>query len=133
MLPASGALLPFRSAKSLPGSRRTGLVMLQLALPGLHLEKDYLAFRRDLRRYANNFNFWQRVMYDRLGAEETALLDVNGSAGWDLLELMLQSRGESREANGEVLWEAGRNCRVSAAEALRHRYFDGQVSRRLCA
>jgi len=90
-----------------------GLVLLQMALPGLRPDSALISLRRQLERPGCDLEGWRESAERRGGAAAAdgfALLDEEGGAGWELV-LRTVRMPPSR--------------RLSAAAAARHRFVAG--------
>lgn len=67
-----------------------GLILMQLAVPSLRTPGAFKAFNTALR--ANNCNLLTWRASARLSASQTAILDAEDGAGWDLAAALLQPR-----------------------------------------
>lgn len=90
-----------------------GMVLLQMAFPSLRSDSQLIAFNRKLESMDYDLAAWRQQMEQR-GSREAAqgfeLLDLDGGAGWDLLQRL-------------VAYDPG--SRLSASQALNHRLFGG--------
>ena len=67
-----------------------GLVLMQLALPKLRSSTSVKKFNNQLKEHRYDLMSWQES--ERLSARDTALLDANYGAGWNLAEALLRPR-----------------------------------------
>lgn len=67
-----------------------GLVLMQLALPKLRSSTSIKKFNNQLKEHRYDLMSWQES--ERLSARDTALLDANYGAGWNLAEALLRPR-----------------------------------------
>ena len=115
-VPALAALLaPFAWQYGRPDlfdSYSAGVVLLQLAVPQLRTATGQRGFNSDLAACGFDLAAWRNTSNKARNYDFT-LLDRNSGAGWDLACQLLRERGEYNRG------------RLSAAEAMRHRFFRG--------
>eukprot|EP00898_Chlorokybus_atmophyticus_P007607 jgi/Chlat1/7848/Chrsp66S07296 len=85
-----------------------GIMLLQMALPQLRSMNGLKMFNRDIARYNWNLKEWRARCAHRYNFD---VLDMDFGAGWDLACKLVCRRGPLRRG------------RLSASQALRHRYF----------
>lgn len=87
-----------------------GIVMLQMAVPQLRSQQGQRGFNQSLAQCDFDLARWRNstVMAQRCDFE---LLDRQGGAGWDLVCRLVKEKNQYNRG------------RLSASEALRHRYF----------
>jgi serine/threonine protein kinase len=87
-----------------------GIVMLQMAVPQLRSQQGQRGFNQALAQCDYDLARWRNssVMAQRCDFE---LLDRQGGAGWDLVCRLVKEKDQYNRG------------RLSASEALRHRYF----------
>lgn len=95
-----------------------GIVFLQLTVPSLQSSRMVRAFRRDLERCGWDLDAWRNGASPSARQATFELLDADRGAGWDLAKRLVCRRP------GYFL-----PARLSAAAALRHRYFGGPLGR----
>lgn len=71
-------------------SYSAGLVLMQLALPKLRTGTGLKSFNSSLKSVAFDVKAWRRRA--NLSSKDTAILDADDSAGWDLAEALLRPR-----------------------------------------
>ena len=102
-------------------SYSAGVVLMQLALPFLRPTPSLRTFNGTLARLGHDLLLWR----DRsaLPARETALLDADGGAGWDLAAGLLRPREVELDGAGGVRFvSTGTAPRLTPGAALRHPY-----------
>ena len=102
-------------------SYSAGVVLMQLALPFLRPTASLRTFNGTLARMGHDLLLWR----DRsaLPARQTALLDADGGAGWDLAAGLLRPREVELDGAGGVRFvSTGTAPRLTPAAALRHPY-----------
>ncbi|BDA45257.1 probable serine/threonine-protein kinase STN8, chloroplastic at N-terminal half [Coccomyxa sp. Obi] len=99
----------------------TGLVLMQLAVPRLRSSSALRSFNRSLQNLRCDLNEWR--VSERLPASQTAALDADNGAGWDLAQALLRPRKvEVREDGGVDFINEGRGARLRVFAALKHRF-----------
>ena len=119
----SQAISPLLWARFMPDRfdmYSAGLIMAQLAVPALRSESALRGFTRSLRRADYDLEKWRRRSGRQFSSAQTAALDADGGAGWELLGALLRPR---KHSDATQLLSASRR-RPSAQEALRHRFMD---------
>ena len=119
----SQAMSPLLWARFMPDRfdmYSAGLIMAQLAVPALRSEGALRGFTRSLRRADYDLEKWRRRSGRQFSSAQTAVLDADGGAGWELLSALLQPR---KHSDATQLLSASRR-RPSAQEALRYRFMD---------
>ena len=69
---------------------RAGLVLLQLAIPRLRSSAGIKQFNLQYKKARFNLQAW--LDKERLPAKESAILDADAGAGWDLAAALLRPR-----------------------------------------
>ncbi|XP_031102228.1 serine/threonine-protein kinase STN8, chloroplastic [Ipomoea triloba] len=85
-----------------------GIVLLQMAIPGLRSTAGLKNFNLELKQAGYDLNTWRERCRSRF---DFSILDLDSGRGWDLATKLISDRGSLR-----------RN-RLSASAALRHPYF----------
>ena len=67
-----------------------GLVLMQLAVPKLRTQSALKAFNKALQACKCDLGSWRER--ERLAPAQTALLDADNGAGWDLAQALLRPR-----------------------------------------
>lgn len=67
-----------------------GLVLMQLAIPKLRSAGGIKQFNQQFKKARFDLQVWRER--ERLPRRETAILDAEGSAGWDLAASLLRPR-----------------------------------------
>ena len=119
----SQAMSPLLWARFMPDRfdmYSAGLIMAQLAVPALRSEGALRGFTRSLRRADYDLEKWRRRSGRQFSSAQTAVLDADGGAGWELLGALLRPR---KHSDATQLLSASRR-RPSAQEALRYRFMD---------
>ena len=119
----SQAMSPLLWARFMPDRfdmYSAGLIMAQLAVPALRSEGALRGFTRSLRRADYDLEKWRRRLGRQFSSAQTAVLDADGGAGWELLGALLRPR---KHSDATQLLSASRR-RPSAQEALRYRFMD---------
>ncbi|KAK9814185.1 hypothetical protein WJX72_001933 [[Myrmecia] bisecta] len=102
-------------------SYSTGLVLMQLAVPKLRTSSGLKNFNSALKRYNYDLYKWRDA--ERLPARQTAVLDADDGAGWDLAESLLRPREVKVDDNGGVSFVSrGGAIRLPIGIALKHRF-----------
>ena len=96
---------------------------MQLAVPKLRSASGLLKFNSAFKEAAYDLGTWR----DRanLPAKETAILDAEDAAGWDLAEALLRPRAiDINEESGRVKFvnTNGQAARLGVSLALNHRF-----------
>jgi len=89
-----------------------GMILVQMSIPELRSMRSQRGFVSDLEEYSNDLKTW-RAESPRAQNADFSLLDMNNGAGWDLACKLVCRRN------------AFMRGRLSAKEALGHRYFFG--------
>eukprot|EP00798_Chlamydomonas_sp_ICE-L_P016250 gene16250-22425_t len=98
-----------------------GVVLLQITVPSLRNSKGLDSFNKSFGpKFNYNLRSWRRN--SKIGREEFELLDCNNGAGMDLVTSLLQPRHTETDDKGVVSFHDDRAPRISAAEALNHRF-----------
>ena len=101
-----------------------GIIFMQLAVPALRSDRGLKAFNEDIKTAGYDVYKWREAA--NLAPVQTAVLDANGGAGWELAAALLCARPvdwAEAPANGS-------GGRPSAAEALGARFFAERASLR---
>ncbi|KAK9901304.1 hypothetical protein WJX75_005502 [Coccomyxa subellipsoidea] len=99
----------------------TGLVLMQLALPKLRSAGALRAFNKQFQAMRCDLNEWRAR--ERLPASQSAALDIDDGAGWDLAQALLRPRKlEVRDDGGVEFINEGRGARLRIFAALKHRF-----------
>lgn len=96
---------------------------MQLAVPKLRTSSGLLKFNEALKAADYDLAVWRERT--NLPAKETALLDADDSAGWDLAEALLRPRKiEVNEDSGTVKFVNTNKqaARLGVSQALDHRF-----------
>lgn len=67
-----------------------GLILLQLAIPKLRVSANIKTFNTQLKKFKYDLMAWRNS--EGLSAKETAVLDANSGAGWNLAAGLLRPR-----------------------------------------
>jgi hypothetical protein len=105
-----------------------GIVLLQLALPGLRQPRGLQLFHSEYEKCNFNLDKW-REQCRWLTKRDTAELDANDGAGWELAQALLRPRSILVGDDGSVSFVTGSNIpmRIGAREAISHRYLQPAV------
>lgn len=95
-----------------------GIVLMQLAMPSLRTNSGLQGFNRGLKKYKYDLYRWRDANKGQLSRSKTAVLDAGDGAGWELAAELLRPRPYEAE-DAEDARE-----RLSAEEALKHRFFE---------
>lgn len=109
-----------------------GLVLMQLALPKLRSSSGLKAFNSSLESVEYDLMAWRRRA--GMSPKDTAILDADASAGWELAEALLRPRQiEVDEETGAVKFVNTNHeaIRLSVSLALTHTFMQ-QVRHVLC-
>ncbi|KAI8473395.1 MAG: kinase-like domain-containing protein [Monoraphidium minutum] len=99
-----------------------GIILMCLALPALRAPRGLGLFLNELRWAKYDLDRW-RATTRWAGPKDLAALDADGGAGWSLARALLRPRSVAVADNGVVSFVGGGGpARLSAPEALRHRY-----------
>ena len=113
-IPGLAALLAplawFYGRPDLFDSYSAGVVLLQMAVPQLRTATGQRGFNADLAAQGYDLAAWRNTS-GKARQCDFSMLDRNGGAGWDLACRLVRERGGLNRG------------RLSAAEAMRHRYF----------
>lgn len=85
-----------------------GIVLLQMATPGLRSAAGLKNFNNELKGVGYDLNRWREKTRMRA---DLSILDLDSGRGWDLATKLVSERGVFKRG------------RLSAAAALRHPYF----------
>ena len=100
-----------------------GLVLMQLALPKLRSSSGLKAFNSSLESVEYDLMAWRRRA--NMSPKDTAILDADDSAGWELAEALLRPRQiEVDEETGAVKFVNTNHeaVRLSVSLALTHNF-----------
>lgn len=101
-----------------------GIIFMQLAVPALRSDRGLKAFNEDIKTAGYDVYKWREAA--NLAPVQTAVLDANAGAGWELAAALLCARpADWAEAPAN-----GSGGRPSAAEALGARFFAERASLR---
>ena len=95
-----------------------GIVLMQLAMPSLRTNSGLQGFNRGLKKYKYDLYRWRDANKGQLSRSKTAVLDAGDGAGWELAAELLRPRPYEAEDAEEA------RERLSAEEALKHRFFE---------
>ncbi|PSC68256.1 Serine threonine-kinase SNT7 [Micractinium conductrix] len=96
-----------------------GIVLMQLGLPFLRTTSSLRTFNGALARCNHDLEEWRAR--SGLPSRQTALLDANDGAGWDLAANLLRPRQIVNDDRGSVIFlNTGRAPRLTATGALKH-------------
>ncbi len=99
-----------------------GITLMCLALPALRTPRGLGLFLKEFERAEYDLDVW-RARNLRTGGRDLAALDANDGAGWQLAQSLLRPRSIEVGEGGSVAFVGGGGKqRLSATEALRHRY-----------
>lgn len=96
---------------------------MQLAIPKLRSASGLQKFNSALKEADYDIHTWRARA--SLPAKETAILDAEDSAGWELAEALLRPREiEIDEESGSVTFvnAKGQATRLGVSQALNHRF-----------
>ncbi|KAI8466377.1 MAG: hypothetical protein J3K34DRAFT_524625 [Monoraphidium minutum] len=101
-----------------------GIVLMSLVLPTLRTPRGLGLFLKEFEKTKYDLDAW-RASCRWAGPRDFALLDADGGAGWAVAQALLRPRSVEVSADGGVAFVGGGGApmRMSAAEALRHRFF----------
>lgn len=85
-----------------------GIILMQMAVPSLRSTPALKNFNSELKTASYNLNTWRERTRSR---PDLRILDLDSGSGWDLATKLISERSSLRRG------------RLSAAAALRHRYF----------
>ena len=105
-----------------------GIMLLQLALPGLRQPRGLQLFHAEYEKSNYDMAKW-RQQCRWLTKRDTAQLDANDGAGWDLAQALLRPRSILVGDDGSVSFVTGSNIpmRIGAREAISHPYLQPAV------
>lgn len=105
-----------------------GIVLLQLALPGLRQPRGLQLFHSEYEKCTYDIEKW-REQCRWLSKRDTSALDANNGAGWDLAQALLRPRSILVGDDGSVSFVTGSNIpmRIGAREAISHPYLQPAV------
>lgn len=105
-----------------------GVVMLQLSLPFLRSSSSIKNWKQTMIRLKHDIKQWR--VKAKLSSRQTALLDANDGAGWDLVEALLQPREIEGDGRGGVKFVdmTGKAPRMTPVEALKHPFVVNKVA-----
>ena len=113
---ATSSVLWRRHAPQLFDMYSLGVILLQLAVPAFRTDAGLRRFVQGFERSGYDLAVWREKYGRKLRASDTAVLEEDGEAGWELLGELLRPRDlETPAAAGEK--------RPEAAQALKHRFF----------
>lgn len=105
-----------------------GVVLLQLSLPFLRSSSSIKNWKQTMIRLKHDIKEWREKA--KLSSRQTALLDANDGAGWDLVEALLQPREIEGDGRGGVTFvdRTGKAPRLTPIEALKHPFIVNRQS-----
>ena len=107
-----------------------GIILMQLAVPSLRSDRGLKAFNEALAAVGHDLLAWRAAA--ALPLVQTAVLDGNEGAGWELAEALLRPRPPGwADPAGIAASVGGARSRPSAEEALASRFLTTPAPRRL--
>jgi len=106
-----GPILWAKYKPDLFDSFSAGMILLQMAIPEIRPASSQQIFRYDLSKFDNYLPTWRSSGTSKSRLMDFTILDKDNGAGWDLACKLLHNRNQNYRG------------RLSAEEALRHRYF----------
>lgn len=103
-----------------------GLVLMQLAMPHLRTKSALQAFHASFKRCRYDLMRWRTI--SSLTEQQTAVLDANGGAGWELAAALLRPRKVQVLSDGHVYFTNEGKPRPSAEQALGFRFVEPALS-----
>lgn len=105
-----------------------GVVLLQLSLPFLRSGSSIKNWKQTMIRLDHDVKQWREK--SRLSSRQTALLDANGGAGWELVESLLRPREIEGDGRGGVKFvdRTGKAPRLTPTDALKHPFIVNKQS-----
>ena len=98
-----------------------GVILLQLGLPFMRSQSTLKNWRGTFARCGYDLEEWRSLA--SLSSRQTALLDADDNAGWDIAAGLLRPRKVDFDGDGIVRFiNTGKAPRLTAQAALRHRY-----------
>jgi len=102
VLPVALALSPVLWQLNLPDRfdmYSTGVMLLQMCIPGLRGDNELIKFRRALEENDNDLTAWRNSLPPRQAAKFAdgfAVLDLDDRAGWRLVKQLMATQGSAR-------------------------------------
>ena len=122
------------SLTAAPCDYTAGLCLMQLAVPRLRSASNLQKFNTALMAAGHDLAAWR--VRANLPAKETAILDADNAAGWQLAEALLRPRKiVTDEETGTVKFinTNGQAARLGVSQALGHRFMQQVGSACLCS
>eukprot|EP00892_Ulva_mutabilis_P003427 jgi/Ulvmu1/1456/UM011_0186.1 len=97
-----------------------GLILLQLSMPHLRTKSALQAFHASFKRCRYDLMRWRTI--SSLTEQQTAVLDANDGAGWELAAALLRPRKVQVLSDGHVYFTNEGKQRPSAEQALEFQF-----------
>jgi hypothetical protein len=103
-----------------------GITLMCLVVPSLRTPRGLAQFLKDYERAGYDLDRWRQTTRSA-SARDLAVLDADDGAGWGLAQALLRPRSIEVGDDGSVSFisNGGAPQRISATEALRHRFLRG--------
>ena len=112
---ATSSMLWRRHAPQLFDMYSLGIILLQISVPTFRTDAGLRRFAQGFERCEYDLAKWREQYGRKLRASDTAVLDAEDGAGWELLGDLLRPRDLDSPGAGAQ--------RPEAANALKHRFF----------